>query len=34
VWAYYNNDWRAFAPANAAVLARRLRVEPYVERRR
>jgi uncharacterized protein YecE (DUF72 family) len=29
VWAYFNNDWRAFAPANAAVLARRLGVEPY-----
>jgi uncharacterized protein YecE (DUF72 family) len=25
VWAYFNNDWRALAPANAAFLARRLR---------
>jgi uncharacterized protein YecE (DUF72 family) len=24
VWAYFNNDWRGFAPANAAVLRRRL----------
>ena len=24
VWAYFNNDWRAFAPANAAGLLRRL----------
>jgi uncharacterized protein YecE (DUF72 family) len=24
VWAYFNNDWNAFAPANAAFLARRL----------
>jgi uncharacterized protein YecE (DUF72 family) len=24
VWAYFNNDWNAFAPANAASLARRL----------
>ncbi len=24
VWAYFNNDWRGFAPANAAFLARRL----------
>ncbi len=29
VWAYFNNDWRALAPANAAVLARRLGIEPY-----
>jgi uncharacterized protein YecE (DUF72 family) len=29
VWAYFNNDWRALAPANAAMLARRLGVEPY-----
>ena len=29
VWAYFNNDWRAFAPANARVLARRLGAEPY-----
>jgi uncharacterized protein YecE (DUF72 family) len=28
VWAYFNNDWRALAPANATVLARRLRVGP------
>jgi uncharacterized protein YecE (DUF72 family) len=25
VFAYFNNDWRGFAPANARVLARRLR---------
>jgi uncharacterized protein YecE (DUF72 family) len=25
VFAYFNNDWRGFAPANAASLARRLR---------
>jgi uncharacterized protein YecE (DUF72 family) len=24
VWAYFNNDWRGFAPANALALARRL----------
>ena len=24
VWAYFNNDWRAFAPANALGLMRRL----------
>ena len=24
VWAYFNNDWRGFAPANARALARRL----------
>jgi uncharacterized protein YecE (DUF72 family) len=24
VWAYFNNDWRGFAPANAQALARRL----------
>ncbi len=24
VWAYFNNDWRGFAPANAHALARRL----------
>ncbi|HEY1569219.1 MAG TPA: DUF72 domain-containing protein [Solirubrobacteraceae bacterium] len=29
VWAYFNNDWRAFAPANARLLARRLGVTPY-----
>lgn len=29
VWAYFNNDWRALAPANAALLARRLGVVPY-----
>ena len=28
VWAYFNNDWGALAPANAAVLARRLGVGP------
>jgi uncharacterized protein YecE (DUF72 family) len=28
VWAYFNNDWRALAPANAALLARRLGVGP------
>jgi uncharacterized protein YecE (DUF72 family) len=27
VWAYFNNDWRAFAPANARLLARKLGVE-------
>ena len=26
VYAYFNNDWRGFAPANAALLARRLGV--------
>jgi uncharacterized protein YecE (DUF72 family) len=26
VFAYFNNDWRGFAPANARALARRLRV--------
>jgi uncharacterized protein YecE (DUF72 family) len=26
VWAYFNNDWRAFAPANARLLARKLGV--------
>ena len=26
VWAYFNNDWRGFAPANARALARRLGV--------
>ena len=29
VWVYFNNDWNAFAPANARLLARRLGVEPY-----
>ncbi len=29
VWAYFNNDWRALAPANAAFLARRLGVAAY-----
>ena len=24
IWAYFNNDWRAFAPANATYLLRRL----------
>jgi uncharacterized protein YecE (DUF72 family) len=24
VWAYFNNDWRGFAPANARLLARKL----------
>ncbi len=24
VWAYYNNDWQGFAPANALLLARKL----------
>jgi uncharacterized protein YecE (DUF72 family) len=28
VWAYFNNDWRGFAPANARLLARQLGVEP------
>jgi uncharacterized protein YecE (DUF72 family) len=28
VWAYFNNDWRALAPANAAFLARRLGAGP------
>ena len=28
VWAYFNNDWRGLAPANAALLARRLGVGP------
>ncbi|HTW11707.1 MAG TPA: DUF72 domain-containing protein [Solirubrobacteraceae bacterium] len=26
VWAYFNNDWQAFAPRNAATLVRRLAV--------
>jgi len=26
VWAYFNNDWEAFAPANARVLSDHLRV--------
>lgn len=26
IWAYFNNDWRGFAPANAAGLMRRLGV--------
>lgn len=25
VWAYFNNDWQGFAPANANGLMRRLR---------
>jgi len=25
VFAYFNNDWRGFAPANAATLSKRLR---------
>lgn len=29
VWAYFNNDWRALAPANATLLARRLGVAAY-----
>ena len=29
VWAYFNNDWRAFAPANARSRARSLGAEPY-----
>ena len=24
VWAYFNNDWEGFAPANARTLERRL----------
>ncbi|HWD68823.1 MAG TPA: DUF72 domain-containing protein [Solirubrobacteraceae bacterium] len=24
IWAYFNNDWKAFAPANATALMRRL----------
>lgn len=28
VYAYFNNDWRGFAPANALLLARRLGVGP------
>ena len=28
VWAYFNNDWRALAPANATLLAHRLRAGP------
>ena len=24
VWAYFNNDWQGFAPANAKLLRRRL----------
>jgi uncharacterized protein YecE (DUF72 family) len=24
IWAYFNNDWEGFAPANAAALSRRL----------
>jgi uncharacterized protein YecE (DUF72 family) len=28
VWAYFNNDWCAFAPANARLLARQLGVSP------
>jgi uncharacterized protein YecE (DUF72 family) len=28
VYAYFNNDWRGYAPANAALLARRLGVNP------
>ena len=29
VWAYFNNDWRALAPANAASLTRRLGISAY-----
>jgi uncharacterized protein YecE (DUF72 family) len=29
VYAYFNNDWRGFAPANARLLLRRLGVRPY-----
>jgi uncharacterized protein YecE (DUF72 family) len=32
VWAYFNNDWRGFAPANARLLARKLGVEPVNRR--
>jgi uncharacterized protein YecE (DUF72 family) len=28
VYAYFNNDWRGFAPANALLLARKLNVSP------
>ncbi|MGZ4172110.1 MAG: DUF72 domain-containing protein [Solirubrobacteraceae bacterium] len=28
IWAYFNNDWRGFAPANAQALIRRLGVVP------
>jgi uncharacterized protein YecE (DUF72 family) len=31
VWAYFNNDWEGFAPANAALL-RRLTSRPLSER--
>ncbi|HEX3802818.1 MAG TPA: DUF72 domain-containing protein [Solirubrobacteraceae bacterium] len=30
VWAYFNNDWRGFAPENAAGLMKRLGVVPQV----
>jgi uncharacterized protein YecE (DUF72 family) len=29
IYAYFNNDWRAFAPANARLLLRRLGDRPY-----
>jgi uncharacterized protein YecE (DUF72 family) len=29
VYAYFNNDWRGFAPANARLLERRLGGRPY-----
>jgi uncharacterized protein YecE (DUF72 family) len=29
VYAYFNNDWRGFAPANAKLLLRRLGERPY-----
>jgi uncharacterized protein YecE (DUF72 family) len=29
VWAYFNNDWRGFAPANALRLARKLGVAAH-----
>jgi uncharacterized protein YecE (DUF72 family) len=31
VYAYFNNDWRGFAPANAKLLLRRLGERPYTE---
>jgi uncharacterized protein YecE (DUF72 family) len=30
VYAYFNNDWQGFAPANAKRLMRSLRLRPYV----
>jgi uncharacterized protein YecE (DUF72 family) len=30
VYAYFNNDWRSFAPANAKVLMRKLGLVPYL----